>query len=95
MSEKYRMWDIVTEQWRYFKYHSRFTGYKDEDMLDIYEGDIWQRDTFISTVNFQFAGWALVKTESSKCYQYPSFHSNASTGTVIGNIHENPELLGE
>ena len=71
----------------------QFTGLKDKNGADIYEGDIWKRDGFISTVEFQFSRWAFVKTDSSECYQYPEFYSNADTGKIIGNIHENPELL--
>ena len=71
----------------------QFTGLKDKNGVEIYEGDIWKRDTFISTVEFKYSQWTLTKTESSGCYQYPTFHSNAETGEVIGNIYSNPELL--
>lgn len=71
----------------------QFTGSEDEAGVPIFEGDIWQREGFIATVEFQYSHWSLVKAESSDCYQYPSFYSNAPTGIVIGNIYQNPELI--
>jgi hypothetical protein len=71
----------------------QYSGYRDKNGNEIYEGDIWKHDTFISTVEFKFAGWEFIKTESSGCYQHPSFHSNADSGEIIGNISGNPELL--
>ncbi len=70
----------------------QYTGFKDKNGKGIYEGDIWKRDTFISIVEFKFAGWHFIKAESSGCYQHPSFYSNADSGEIIGNIYENPEL---
>lgn len=80
----------------YFRqqYHiMQFTGLHDKNGKEIYEGDIWKRGDYIATVDFEYSQWAFPKAESSGCYQYPSFHSNAITGEIIGNIHENPELL--
>jgi len=71
----------------------QFTGLTDMNGVEIYEGDIWKRDSFMATVEFKHSGWQLIKTESSGCYQYPSFYSNAKLGEIIGNIHQNPELL--
>ena len=71
----------------------QYTGLKDKNGKEIYEGDIWEREGFIATVEFVFSQWNLMYTKKSSSIQYPSFFSNANTGQVIGNIHENPELL--
>ncbi len=71
------------------------TGYKDEDGVEVYDGDIWNRDGFIGLIEFKYAHWIITKLPSSNSYQYPSFHSNISTGKIIGNISKNPELLEE
>jgi hypothetical protein len=70
-----------------------FTGRKDKNGVEIFDGDIWKRGGFVAVVVFEFSGWGLSKAPSSDCYQYPAFHSNAASGEIIGNIHENPELL--
>lgn len=72
-----------------------FTGIKDKNGKDIYEGDIWGRNGFIAIVEFKFSSWEFVKADSSNSFQYPYFFSNARTGEVIGNTHENPELLNK
>ena len=66
----------------------QFTNMHDKNQKEIYEGDIWKRDTFIGQIVFEFCEWAIKKVPESKCYQWPSFYSNAITGEVIGNIFE-------
>jgi len=72
-----------------------FTGKQDKYCKDIYECDIWERDGFIGIVLFKYSTWIFEKAPSSKFYQYPSFYSNAKYGILIGDIHKNPELLGD
>lgn len=72
----------------------QFTGLLDRNGKEIYEGDVVSAgDGGVFEVRFEFAGWHFAKTPQSAYYAYPSFHSNASRMTIIGNIHENPELL--
>jgi len=68
----------------------QYTGLKDKNGKEIYEGDAWKKGQYIGIVTFEFSAWRFKMAESSGCYSYPAFYSNANLGEVIGNIHENP-----
>jgi uncharacterized phage protein (TIGR01671 family) len=75
--------DLVIEQ---------YTGLKDKNGKEIYEGDILQIDDHILgdfVVVWHNFGW---KIKRSVGYESLSVHKSEDC-TVIGNIHENPELL--
>lgn len=79
----------------------RFTGLTDKNEVKIFEGDI-------VSVNHPYNGkstheviwdkycWNL-KNFYASCFEYPSkaFSEGTEYMTVIGNIHDNPELLKE
>ena len=70
----------------------QFTGLKDKNGKEIYEGDICVNPIYIDKITVYFGN------EKSMGFNY-SFHyanevrSNKNEWEIIGNIHENPELL--
>ncbi len=72
----------------------QYTGLKDKNGKEIYEGDRWQygKGGFIGIVEFKYSQWQFTEAPDSPCTSYPYFYSNAERGEVIGNIYENPEL---
>lgn len=107
----FRAWDIDWHRFEYFeigengdrygifrvaanKFGSvveQYTGLKDENGKEIYEGDIlestWNGDRAVVVWNDVEGEWE----------HYADFntHSKYSGSVIIGNIHENPELLEE
>ena len=72
----------------------QFTGSKDKNGKETFEGDIWKKDNYEAIITFEFAGWNLKRIDKkNNPYSYPAFYSNINRGEVIGNIHENPEML--
>ena len=73
----------------------QFTGLKDKNGKEIYEGDKWLCGSFTGIVIFRYCKWEFATAPESKCISYPSFYRRAEDGEIIGNIHENPELTNE
>ena len=106
---KFRVWDRILKrmlswEWVHDNFFSRifdypnmipmqFTGLKDKNGKEVYEGDI------ITILKPLAYGWWPVMVEvrysaPEFCVNYGQDNALHSSCEVIGNIYENPELLG-
>jgi uncharacterized phage protein (TIGR01671 family) len=73
----------------------QFTGLKDYERNDIYEGDIVRYEldetVYIQTVEWGNNGWEMIDT---RLYSTPLI-TNLPNFEVVGNIFENSELLNK
>lgn len=102
-------WQIGLE-WEIL-YQRQYTGLKDRNGVEIYEGDIltahynderpkpsrivWYfkpRSAFVNTTIAEYKKYQLDKSNDTWIYN-TAHAANWGWGNIIGNIHQNPELL--
>ena len=66
----------------------QYTGLKDKNGTRIFEGDIVICDYFCGVVNFYEGTWCVTEEDN-----YPEYLYDVIDLKIIGNIHDNPELL--
>jgi hypothetical protein len=98
-NEKAQAWEN-TLHWTISVDHKRFkimqyTGLKDKNGVEIYEGDIFRGAGAYVVWNDKLACWAFTfqNDENPSTPLFMSDHTQLKDVEVIGNIYANPELL--
>ena len=69
----------------------QYTGLKDKNDKEIYEGDIFKVGNTCSFVVYRIAGFRFNSYMEKGLIN--DLYSASKIGEIIGNIYENPELL--
>ena len=80
-----------------FKYIElmQYTGLKDKNGKEIYEGDIVEFDDYDNKVIFNSKEARFVLRDDEFEMNIPFTNNNNKRMEVVGNIYENPELIKE
>lgn len=72
----------------------QYTGLKDKNGVEIYEGDI-DSELRVFTYSVVMGGWYLMRKGEGVQWHEQAVRQGMLPYEVIGNIYENPELLKE
>ena len=74
----------------------QYTGVKDKNGKEIYEGDIVKIDDEVYEIKWVGAGLSAVKGERRfDWWKFAKIDGGSYIPEIIGNVYENPELLEE
>ena len=96
------IWEYLVDQWGIFNWEDvqklQYTGLKDKNGKEIYEGDVVKLDSWEGVQQIVFIEGAFCLADKHGLYvgdiHYIN-HADKNQATIIGNIRENPELLKE
>lgn len=84
---------FVYETGLHYKTLMQYTGLKDKNGKEIYEGDVLQTRSGIGYMVFDNCGYAIKSPGSEAVdYEFSAFYLECE---IIGNMYENPELLNQ